>query len=110
MTARILRRSTKALLVLLLLVAVAITAFRLAAVVRETGMRAELAPSTGHLVPTSSGGVFVQEKGPADGVAVVLFHGSVAWSEFWRRTIDMLAAAGFQVWCWLVLWRRRRVR
>ena len=60
-------------------------------------MRAELAPSTGHLVPTNSGGVFVQEKGPADGVAVVLIHGSVAWSEFWRRTIDTLAAAGFRV-------------
>ena len=36
-------------------------------------------------------------KGPADGVAVVLFHGSVAWSEFWRRTIDTLATAGFRV-------------
>jgi pimeloyl-ACP methyl ester carboxylesterase len=94
---KLLRRSTKALLVLLLLVVVVIAAFRLAAAVRETGMRAELAPSSGHLVPTSSGGVFVQEKGPADGVAVVLFHGSVAWSEFWRRTIDTLAAAGFHV-------------
>jgi pimeloyl-ACP methyl ester carboxylesterase len=27
----------------------------------------------------------------------VLFHGSVAWSEFWRRTIDALAAARFRV-------------
>jgi pimeloyl-ACP methyl ester carboxylesterase len=95
--AKILRWSTRTLLVLLLLVVAAIAGFRLAAAIRETGTRTELAPSTGHLVPTGSGGVFVQEKGPASGVPVVLFHGSVAWSEFWRRTIDTLAAAGFRV-------------
>jgi pimeloyl-ACP methyl ester carboxylesterase len=41
--------------------------------------------------------VFVQQKGPADGVPVVLFHGTAAWSELWRRTIEALAAAGFHV-------------
>ena len=74
-----------------------ITSFRLAASIRETGTRAELAPRTGHLVPTRSGGVFVQEKGPADGIPVVLFHGTAAWSELWRHTSDALAAAGFHV-------------
>ena len=74
-----------------------IAAFRLAASIRETGTRAELAPRTGHLVPTRSGGVFVQEKGPADGIPVVLFHGTAAWSELWRHTSDVLAAAGFHV-------------
>jgi pimeloyl-ACP methyl ester carboxylesterase len=69
----------------------------MAASVRETASRDELAPSSGHLVPTGSGGVFVQEKGPADGVPVVLFHGTAAWSELWRHTIDALAAAGFRV-------------
>jgi pimeloyl-ACP methyl ester carboxylesterase len=48
-------------------------------------------------VPTGSGGVFVQEKGPANGVPVVLFHGTAAWSELWRRTTDRLASAGFRV-------------
>ena len=48
-------------------------------------------------MPTRSGGVFVQEKGPADGIPVVLFHGTAAWSELWRRTSDALAAAGFRV-------------
>jgi pimeloyl-ACP methyl ester carboxylesterase len=48
-------------------------------------------------VPTSSGGVFVQEKGPADGIPVVLFHGTAAWSELWRHTTGVLAAAGFRV-------------
>ena len=74
-----------------------IVAFRLAASIRETRTRVELAPPTGHLVPTRSGGVFVQEKGPAGGIPVVLFHGTAAWSELWRHTSDALAAAGFHV-------------
>jgi pimeloyl-ACP methyl ester carboxylesterase len=93
----ILRWSAKTFLVLLLLAVAAIAAFRLTASFRETAERAELAPASGHLVPTRSGGVFVQEQGPANGIPVVLFHGSVAWSEFWRRTIDSVSAAGFRV-------------
>jgi pimeloyl-ACP methyl ester carboxylesterase len=95
--ANILRWSTRALLVLLLLAVAVVAAFRLAAALRETGVRTALAPSTGHLVSTGSGGTFVQEKGPADGVPVVLFHGTAAWSELWRGTIDALASAGFRV-------------
>ena len=71
--------------------------FWVAASTRQTGLRDALAPSTGRLVPTGSGSVFVQEKGPAGGVPVVLFHGTAAWSELWRHTIDALAAAGFRV-------------
>ena len=97
MVANILRWSANGLLVLLLSIVLVITSFRLAASIRETGTRAELAPKTGHLVPTRSGGVFVQEKGPADGIPVVLFHGTAAWSELWRHTSDALAAAGFHV-------------
>jgi pimeloyl-ACP methyl ester carboxylesterase len=94
---KILRWSAKAGFVLLVLFVLTIVAFRLAASIRETRTRVELAPPTGHLVPTRSGGVFVQEKGPADGVSVVLFHGTAAWSELWRRTSDALAASGFHV-------------
>ena len=97
MVANILRWSANGLLVLLLSVILVITSFRMAASIRETGTRAQLAPKTGHLVPTRSGGVFVQEKGPADGIPVVLFHGTAAWSELWRHTSDVLAAAGFRV-------------
>jgi hypothetical protein len=93
----ILRWSANGLLVLLLSVILVITSFRLAASIRETGARTQLAPRTGHLVPTRSGGVFVQEKGPEDGVPVVLFHGTAAWSELWRHTSDVLAAAGFHL-------------
>jgi pimeloyl-ACP methyl ester carboxylesterase len=95
--AKILRWSARGLLVVVLVVTAAVAAFRLAAMNRETGVRDTLAPSTGRLVATSSGAVFLQEKGPAGGVPVVLFHGTAAWSELWRRTIDALASAGFRV-------------
>jgi pimeloyl-ACP methyl ester carboxylesterase len=94
---KMLRWSAKTLIAILLLAAATIVTFRLAASMRETVTRTELAPSTGHLVSTSSGGVFIQEKGPTDGIPVVLFHGTAAWSELWRRAIDALAAAGFHV-------------
>ena len=97
MVSNILRWSAKGLFVVLLLAIPVITSFRLAASIRETSTRTELAPRTGHLVPTRSGGIFVQEKGPADGIPVVLFHGTAAWSELWRHTSDALAAAGFHV-------------
>ena len=97
MIAKILRWSIRAVLVVLLLVVAAMVTFWVAASIRETALRDELAPPTGRLVPTGSGRVFVQEKGPADGVPVVLFHGTAAWSELWRRTIDALAGAGFRV-------------
>jgi pimeloyl-ACP methyl ester carboxylesterase len=95
--ANILRGSARTALASPLIAVAVVAGFRIAAAVRETGLRSERAPSTGRLVTTSSGGVFLQEKGPADGVAVVLFHGTAAWSELWRRTIDALAAGGFRV-------------
>jgi hypothetical protein len=94
---KLLRWPIRILLGLLLLLVVAVAGFRLAAAFRETGTREALAPAAGRLVPTSSGGVFIQEKGPADGIPVVLFHGTAAWSELWFRTTDALAAANFRV-------------
>lgn len=82
---------------LALLVVLAAAGFRIAAVVREKDDRATLAPATGRLVQTSSGAIFLQEAGPPQGVPVVLFHGTAAWSELWRRTITVLAASGFRV-------------
>jgi len=93
----ILRWLAKALVALLLLIVVALAAFRIAAAIRETGAREQLAPASGRLVQTSSGGVFVQEKGPSDGIPVVLFHGTAAWSELWWRTSEALAARDFRV-------------
>lgn len=97
MLSKLLRWPIRISLGLILLLAVTLAGFRLAAAFRETATREALAPSGGRLVQTSSGGVFLQEKGPADGIPVVLFHGTAAWSELWRRTIDALAAGGFRV-------------
>jgi pimeloyl-ACP methyl ester carboxylesterase len=93
----ILRWSARFLLILLILIAAIVAGFRLAASLRETEDRNSLAPASGHLVETPRGRMFVQEKGPADGAAVVLFHGTAAWSELWRRSIDALAADGYHV-------------
>ena len=91
MISKLLRWPVRIVLGLLLLLVVALAGFRLAASLRETATREALAPTSGRLVPTSSGGVFVQEKGPPNGIPVVLFHGTAAWSELWWRTSDALA-------------------
>jgi pimeloyl-ACP methyl ester carboxylesterase len=94
---KLLRWSVRIVLGLLVLLVVALAGFRFAAALRETASREELAPAAGRLVQTSSGGVFVQEKGPPDGIPVVLFHGTAAWSELWWRTSDAVAARDFRV-------------
>ena len=88
-----------ATVVVALALAVVVTAlgFRGAAAWRERFDAADIAPPTGHYVATRSGRIFLQEAGPRDGVAVVLFHGTAAWSELWRRTMSTLASAGFRV-------------
>ncbi len=97
MRSMILRGAAKLSLVVLLLIVAAVAAFRIAAAVRETAGRDALAPTTGRWVATRSGDVFIQEKGPAAGTPVVLFHGTAAWSELWRATTDALAGAGYHV-------------
>jgi pimeloyl-ACP methyl ester carboxylesterase len=82
---------------LLLLAVAAAAGFRLAAWTREKDDRATLAPATGRLVPTTSGAIFLQDAGPRQGVPVVLFHGTAAWSELWRGTIAALVGAGYRV-------------
>ena len=71
--------------------------FRIAAAVREQASTDEAAPKRGRFVQTEDARLFVQEAGPTSGRAVVLFHGTGAWSELWRDTIDPLARAGFRV-------------
>jgi pimeloyl-ACP methyl ester carboxylesterase len=82
--------------VLLTVICLAAAGFRVAAAWRETADAAALAPASGKFVPTRSGRVFIQEAGPRDGVPVVLFHGTAAWSELWRATMTALAGAGFR--------------
>jgi pimeloyl-ACP methyl ester carboxylesterase len=92
-----LRRLLGALAIAGSLIVLCVAGFRIAAASRETVDRAHLMPSGGTLVPTRSGQIHVQQQGPADGVPVVLFHGTAAWSELWRGTTDALTTSGFRV-------------
>jgi pimeloyl-ACP methyl ester carboxylesterase len=64
---------------------------------RETGLASSQAPKSGQFVQTSKGRIFVQDAGPKTGVPIVLFHGTAAWSEFWRGTVDDLTRRGYRV-------------
>jgi len=82
---------------IVLAVVLTVLGFRSAAAWRERFDADVVAPSTGRYVATRSGRIFFQEAGPRDGVTVVLFHGTAAWSELWRRTMSALANGGFRV-------------
>src|ERR1041385_6347766 len=88
---RLLKFAGWTLIVLLVVVCLTAAGFRVAAAWRETASTADLAPAAGQFVTTRSGRVFIQEAGPRDGVPVVLFHGTAAWSELWRATMTALA-------------------
>lgn len=82
--------------VLLLVVALVLTGFRIAADRRETQSRFDAAPKTGRFVRAADVYMFVQEEGPPDGAPVVLVHGTGAWSEIWRGTMRSLGTAGYR--------------
>jgi pimeloyl-ACP methyl ester carboxylesterase len=83
-------------LAVLLLLVVALAGFRAAAARRETSTRAEAAPKSGRFVRAANVELFVQEDGPATGAPVVLIHGTGAWSEIWRGTMQRLAREGYR--------------
>jgi pimeloyl-ACP methyl ester carboxylesterase len=58
--------------------------------------RTAAAPKSGSFVRAADVEMYVQEAGPRSGPPVLLIHGTGAWSEIWRRTLDTLAAAGFR--------------
>lgn len=78
-------------------VVVVLASFRIAAANREALSRSLACPLSGHFVRGADVEMFVQEDGPANGPTVLFIHGTGAWSEIWRHTIDTLAAAGFHV-------------
>jgi pimeloyl-ACP methyl ester carboxylesterase len=95
--ARWLRRTTIAIVGTVVLVPPAVlVGFRAAAWRRESQIRANAAPKNGRFVRAADVEMFVQEAGPPDGSPVLLVHGTGAWSEIWRRTIDTLAARGYR--------------
>jgi hypothetical protein len=84
-------------LVLIAAVGSVLVAFRIAAALRETYTSEAIAPPAGRFVATRSGRVFVLDEGPRDGTPILLIHGTAAWSEFWRGTIDHLVAHRYRV-------------
>ncbi|PTX57704.1 alpha-beta hydrolase superfamily lysophospholipase [Litoreibacter ponti] len=80
----------------LLALALLVVALRLSAMQRETVSRDDLLPARGEMVNTSMGAVYVDARGPEEGVPVLLVHGSVGWAGFWGETSDALAAAGYR--------------
>lgn len=64
---------------------------------RETFTASQLAPKSGRYVSSMGNEIFIQEAGPADGQAVLLVHGTGAWSETWTPTMAVLAKYGFHV-------------
>ncbi|HKN60246.1 MAG TPA: alpha/beta hydrolase [Candidatus Acidoferrales bacterium] len=62
---------------------------------RETKSAVEAAPVTGHFVAANDTEIYFQEAGSASGRAIVLIHGTGAWSEIWRETTTALADSGF---------------
>lgn len=63
---------------------------------RESKSANEVAPATGRFVTAGDTAVFLQEAGPLTGRAILLIHGTGAWSEIWRQTMTGLAGSGFR--------------
>jgi len=94
-----LRRLRKAVLWLLAalaaLAAGTLTFFAIQSHRRESRPAAGAAPASGLFVRAGDVRIFLQEAGPPTGKPVVLVHGTGAWSEIWRDTMEVLAAAGY---------------
>jgi pimeloyl-ACP methyl ester carboxylesterase len=83
------------LLLLLSLVSLTLLYFHWQSGQRETFSASQLAPQSGRYVSSMGSEIFIQEAGPADGQAVLLVHGTGAWSETWKPTMAVLAKGGF---------------
>jgi pimeloyl-ACP methyl ester carboxylesterase len=94
---RIWRGALLGLVALFGLFCLTLAGFRGAAAWRETESAEALAPKNGQFVETRTGRVFIQDSGPRDGIPVILIHGTAAWSEFWRGTIDHLNSQRYRV-------------
>ena len=77
-----------------LLIVLALILFRLSAWIRESASVEALAPEAGRFIQTETGRIFAQTAGPADGVPVLLAHGTAAWSGFWQKEVTQIGALG----------------
>lgn len=81
-------------LALLLFAFVLLLILRAAAAWRE---HAVAAPKDTARFATPLGAVAARESGPADGPAIILVHGTAAWSGFWSEIAAHLAQRGWRV-------------
>lgn len=81
---------------LLALIVLVLVGFRAAAALRESRTPAQAAPATGKFARAGGLEIYYQESGPIDGPVVLLIHGTGAWSEIWRETMQTLTDAGFR--------------
>lgn len=79
----------------LVFLAITLTYFNWDAEQREIRLAKNLAPDAGHFVALADELIFVQEMGPAEGQPVLFVHGTGAWSEAWKPTMQAMAVAGF---------------
>lgn len=91
---QIVRKAALVLLALVLALVLTLALLRIAAAVRET---TGSTPPTTKLIATPYGRVAVAVRGPAHGPPVLLVHGTVAWSGFWREVAAHLANRGWRV-------------
>jgi pimeloyl-ACP methyl ester carboxylesterase len=92
----LLRVLTRVALTLVLVVVAALGVAVAAAAWRESSPRTALAPPSGRFVRAHDLDLYIQEVGPESGQIVLLVHGTGAWSEIWRSTLERLAAAGYR--------------
>lgn len=83
--------------VLVLLVAGTIGAFRLGAELRETQPVEAIAPTDGQFVDTSRGRLHVTIHGEQQGRSVLFTHGMAAWGGLWDETATFLAEHGYRI-------------
>jgi pimeloyl-ACP methyl ester carboxylesterase len=93
---RLLRRAGWVLGFAFLGLVLVVVELRILAAARERLSAADAAPRSGRYVHAGDAEMFLQEEGPADGPAVLLIHGTGAWSEIWRGTMRSLGAAGYR--------------
>lgn len=63
---------------------------------RETQEAVDIAPRAGRFVGAADVEIFVLQAGPESGPVVLFMHGTGAWSETWRESLNALAGAGFR--------------
>lgn len=81
---------------LLFFVLLVLVTFSLVTGNRESFDPVDAAPSSGRFIRSGDLNIFIQESGRPEGIPVLLVHGTGAWSEIWRETMDTLAASGFR--------------